>query len=349
MAQSQSRICILGTGLIGTSIGLALAARPNRQYEIVGADRDRSNSRTAKKMGALDREVGSLEEAVEGAGLVIIATPVMAARRILQEIGPFLSPGAVVTDVCSTKADIMRWASEHLPENVNFVGGHPMAGREKSGPEAASAELFQGATWAITPSPRADERAVGVVLGLVETLGANPLYIDPAEHDQYAAAVSHLPLVMSVALFRLVRDSQGWEDASLLAGPGFKDLTRLASGDPTMSRDIMMTNRDAVLHWIQRLQTELTTITDALQLGHEPIFDLFQSTQFDRDNFLLNPPERRRPEGPEAPSAQDAIGRLFVGGLYDKLKETTNRLSSSPPRADDAELKRKLGIRDEDL
>lgn len=90
------------------------------------------------------------------------------------------------------------------------------------------------------------------------------------------------------------------EDASLLAGPGFKDLTRLASGDPTMSRDIMMTNRDAVLHWIQRLQTELTTITDALQLGHEPIFDLFQSTQFDRDNFLLNPPERRRPQGPSA-------------------------------------------------
>ncbi len=349
MAQSQSRICILGTGLIGTSIGLALAARPNRQYEIVGADRDRANSRAAKKMGALDREVGSLEEAVDGAGLVIIATPVMAARRILQEIGQFLSPGTVVTDVCSTKADVMRWASEHLPENVNFVGGHPMAGREKSGPEAATADLFQGATWAITPLPRADERAVGVVLGLVETLGANPLYIDPAEHDQYAAAVSHLPLVMSVALFRLVRDSQGWEDASLLAGPGFKDLTRLASGDPTMSRDIMMTNRDAVLHWIQRLQKELTTITDALQLGHEPIFDLFQSTQFDRDNFLLNPPERRRPEGPEAPSAQDAVGRLFVGGLYDKLKETTNRLSSAPPKADDSELKRKLGIRDEDL
>lgn len=349
MAQSQSRICILGTGLIGTSIGLALAARPNRQYEIVGADRDRSNSRAAKKLGALDREVGSLEEAVEGAGLVIIATPVMAARHILQEIGQFLAPGTVVTDVSSTKSDVMRWAQEYLPENVSFVGGHPMAGREKSGPAAASADLFHGATWAITPSPRADERAVGVVLGLVETLGATPLYIDPAEHDQYAAAVSHLPLVMSVALFRLVRDSQGWEDASLLAGPGFKDLTRLASGDPTMSRDIMMTNREAVLHWIQRLQTELNTISDALQLGHEPIFDLFQSTQFDRDNFLLNPPERRRPEGPEAPSAQDAIGRLFVGGLYDKLKETTNRLSSAPPRADDAELKRKLGIRDDEL
>jgi hypothetical protein len=145
----------------------------------------------------------------------------------------------------------------------------------------------------------------------------------------------------------MVRDSQGWEDASLLAGPGFRDLTRLASGDPTMSRDIMMTNRDAVLHWIGRLQEELNTVRHALELGHEPTFDLFQSTQFDRDNFIINPPERRRPEGPEAPSAQDAVGRLFVGGLYDKLKEATNRMSSAPPKVDDAELKRKLGIRDD--
>lgn len=346
---AQSRISILGTGLIGSSVGLALAARPNRQYDIVGADRDRSNARTAKKLGAIDREVGSLEECVSGAGLVIIATPVMAARHILQEIGPYLTAGAVVTDVCSTKADIMRWAEEYLPDTVSFVGGHPMAGKEQSGPAAAVADLFKNATWAITPSPKADERAVGVVLGLVEALGATPLYIDPAEHDQYAAAVSHLPLVMSVALFRLVRDSHGWEDASLLAGSGFKDLTRLASGDPTMSRDIMMTNREAVLHWINRLQTELGTIADALKLGHEPTYDLFQSTQFDREHFLLNPPLRRRPDGPEAPSAQDAFGRLFVGGLYDKLKETTNKFGAAPSRVNDAELKRKLGVRDDDL
>lgn len=344
---AQSRISIIGTGLIGTSIGLALAARENRQYDIVGADRDRGNARTAKKMGALDKDVGSLEEAVEGAGLVIIATPVMAARSIIQEAGKYLEPGVVVTDVCSTKADIMRWAQEFLPESANFVGGHPMAGRETSGPGAATAELFKGATWAITPSPRADERAVGVVLGLVETLGANPLYIDAAEHDQYAAAVSHVPLLISVALFRMVRDSQGWEDASLLAGPGFRDLTRLASGDPTMSRDIMMTNREAVLHWIGRMQAELGTIREALERGQEPVFDLFKSTQFDRDNFILNPPARRKPEGPEPPSAQDAMGRLFVGGLYDKLKEATNRISTAPRTLDDAELKRKLGHHDD--
>ncbi|MCC7087525.1 MAG: prephenate dehydrogenase/arogenate dehydrogenase family protein [Chloroflexi bacterium] len=340
----QSRVSIIGTGLIGTSIGLALASRPDRQYEIVGADRDRTAARTAKKMGALDREVGSLEEAVQGAGLVILAVPVVAARQILQDIGRYLEPGVVITDACSTKSDIMRWAQEYLPESANFVGGHPMAGKEKSGPSAASADLFKDATWAITPSPRADEKAVGVVLGLVETLGAIPLYIDSAEHDQYAAAVSHVPLLLSVALFRMVRDSQGWEDASLLAGPGFRDLTRLASGDPVMSRDIMFTNREAILHWIGRIQDELSTVKKALEIGGEPVLDLFRSTQLDRDTFIENPPVRRRPEGVGAPSAQDAMARMFVGGLYDRLKEVSSRGPGAPK--DDAELRRKLGVRD---
>lgn len=343
---AQSRIAIIGTGLIGTSIGLNLAGRKERNFEIVGADRDRGYARTAKKMGALDREVGSLEEAVEGAGLVIIAIPVMAAKSLLQELGKVIQPGTVVTDVCSTKADILHWAGEFLPQSTHFVGGHPMAGREKSGPDAASADLFKDATWAITPSPRADERAVDVVLGFVESMGAIPLYIDPAEHDQYAAAVSHLPLLVSVALFRMVRDSQGWEDASLLAGPGFRDLTRLASGDPKMSHDIMMTNREAVLHWIGRMQQELSTVQKAIELGGEPVLDLFRSTQLDRDTFILNPPMRRKPEGPEAPSAQDAMARLFVGGLYDKMKDVTSKMPTSV-RGDDAELKRKLGMSDE--
>ena len=343
---ANSRIAIIGTGLIGTSIGLNLCARKERSFEVVGADRDRANARQAKKMGALDREVSSLEEAVEGAGLVVLAVPVLAAQSILKEAGKFLAPGVVVTDTCSTKADVLRWASELLPESAHFVGGHPMAGREKSGPAAASADLFQGATWAIVPSPKADEQAVSIVLGFVESLGAAPMYIDPAEHDQYAAAVSHLPLLLSVTLFRMIRDSVGWEDASLLAGPGFKDMTRLASGDPTMSRDIMLTNRDAVVHWIGRLQEELSIAQKAIAAGDDAVLDLFRSTQLDRDTFMLNPPVRRRPEGPEAPSAQDAMSRLFVGGLYDRLKEASTRATAGRT-ANDADLKRKLGMRDE--
>ncbi|MEO9256119.1 MAG: prephenate dehydrogenase/arogenate dehydrogenase family protein [Tepidiformaceae bacterium] len=341
------RIAIIGTGLIGTSIGLNLTSREGRNFEVVAADRDRGNARMAKKMGAIDREVGSLEEAVKGAGIVIIAVPVMSARMLLQELGTVIEPDTVVTDVCSTKVDVMRWAAEHLPESVHFIGGHPMAGKEQSGPAAASRDLFENATWAITPSPRADEEAVSTVLGMVEAMDAVPLYIDPAEHDQYAAAVSHLPLLSSVALFRMVRDSHGWEDASLLAGPGFRDMTRLASTDAIMSRDIMATNREAVLHWIDRLQTELSTIRGALSDNDdEALLDLFKSTQLDRDTFLANPPVRRRPEGPQAPSAQDTIGRMFVGGLYDRLKDAPTRFGAAG-RNNDAGLKRKLGVPDE--
>lgn len=342
---AQPRIAIIGTGLIGASIGLSLMSRKTRNYEIVGADRDRGNARQAKKMGALDREVNSLEEALDGAGIVVLAVPVQAARQILQESAKYLAQGAIVTDTCSTKADILRWAEEFLPEHAHFIGGHPMAGKEKSGPTAAAADLFKDATWAVTPSPRADEDAVRAVLGLVETLGAVPLYIDAAEHDQYVAAVSHLPILLSVALFRLVRDSAGWEDASLLSGPGFRDLTRLASGDPTMARDILATNREAVLHWLHRFQDELSTIAKAVELGGQPVMDLLASTQLDRDTFILNPPVRRRPEGVEAPSAQDAIGRLFVGGLYDRMKDMSNRPATLP--RDDAGLRRKLGMSDE--
>jgi prephenate dehydrogenase len=297
----------------------------------------------AKRMGAIDRYVDSLEEAFENTGLVILAVPVQAAKQLLQDGGKYFTPGAVVTDTCSTKTDILRWASEFLPENVHFVGGHPMAGKERSGPEAASIDLFKDATWAVTPSPRANEKAVGVILGLIEMLGAIPLYIDPAEHDTYAAAVSHLPILLSVGLFRMARDSQGWEDASLLSGPAFRDLTRLASGDPTMSRDIMATTREAVLHWLGRFQQELDTIRKALELGGQPVTDLFTSTQLDRDTFMMNPPQRRRPEGPPPPSAQDAMGRLFAGGLYDKLKEVTSRTPGMSEK-DEEELRRKLSV-----
>jgi prephenate dehydrogenase len=325
---ATASVAIIGTGLIGTSVGLGLMARKDRKFEVVGIDRERSHAREALKMGALDREARSIEDALEGAGLVVLAVPVQAARKILEEGSPHFAENAIVTDTCSTKADILRWAAEFLPEGVNFVGGHPMAGREASGPRAASPDLFHDAAWAITPSPRADEAAVGTVLGMVEALGAVPLYIDAAEHDTYAAAVSHLPILVSVALFRMVRDSKGWEDAGLLAGPAFRDLTRLASGDPIMSRDIMATNREAVVHWLDRFTTELQTIRKALDEGGQAVTDLFTSTQLDRDNYIVNPPVRRRPEGVEAPSAQDAVGRLFVGGLYDKLKAASSRTAA---------------------
>lgn len=335
---SQPTIAIIGTGLIGTSIGLGMMARTDRKYRVLGADRERNRARIAKKMGAIDQDVGSLEEAVSAAGLIVLSVPVQATRHLLREMAPYVPQGTIVTDTSSTKSDVMVWAEEFLPRNVDFVGGHPMAGKERSGPEAATADLFKDAMWAITPSRYAREQAVSTVVGLVESLGANALHIDAAEHDQYAAAVSHMPLMLSVALFRLIRDSHGWEDAALMAGPGFKDLTRLASGDPVMGTDIVATNKEAIVHWLRRYREELATIEQAIELGHETVHDLFASTQLDRDAWLLNPRSRRMPEGPPLPSAQDAIGQFLGGAMYNRFKD----MSAQTPNMDSEELRRKL-------
>jgi prephenate dehydrogenase len=203
-----------------------------------------------------------------------------------------------------------------------------MAGREQSGPEAAAADLFRNATWAITPSPRAREQSVSAVIGIVESLGANAIHIDPEEHDQFAAAVSHMPLVLSVALFRLIRQSAGWEDAALLAGPGFRDLTRLASGDPTMARDIVETNREAVLHWLGRYREELRHLERVIEEGGEPLFDLFAGARLARENWVHNPQRRRLPPGDSLPTTQDTFGELLLGGrLYEKMNSASERLT----------------------
>jgi len=341
---SQERIAIIGTGLIGTSIGLVLAGRKDRKYEVVGTDLERARARTAKKMGAIDREISSYRDAVADAGLVILAVPVLAAREVMENMAEHLRPGAVVTDTCSTKASVLQWAGELLGNEIHFVGGHPMAGNETSGPKSASSELFQGASWALVPSPAASEEAVRVVHGMITLAGAEAVYIDGAEHDQYVAAISHLPILVSVALFRMARESLGWEDAAILSGPAFRDLTRLASGDPTMAGDIMETNREAVLHWLGRFRDELNGVEEAVKNGGEEMVDLFVKTSLDRDSFVMNPPVRQPPAGPETPNSQDAMWRLFAGGLYDRYKDAMDRAGKTDPRQE-AELRRKLGAK----
>ncbi|MDW8047457.1 MAG: prephenate dehydrogenase [Chloroflexota bacterium] len=347
--RARSRVAIIGTGLIGASIGLRLCSLPNRSFEVVGIDRDPEQIRTAKKRGAVDREARSFEEALEGAGLVVVAVPILAGPRVLREMAPYLAPGAVVTDTFSTKNEVLSWAAEYLPEGVNFVGGHPMAGKEATGAAAAEATLFEGATWAIVPSPTASEAAVQTVVGMVEALGAYPAYFDAAEHDQLTAAISHLPLFLAVTLFRLVRDSPSWEDAALLAGPGFRDTTRLASGDPLLAHGIWRTNRQAIVHWLDRFTAQLRELRSLLAdpEREEELGQLLTKTKLDRDVFIENPPRREPPaNGAEVPSTADALGQFIAGAMYQRLKEYT----AKPPviRADDPSLRRKLGIDDDD-
>ena len=341
-SEPESQIAIIGTGLIGASVGHVLMGKSDRNYRVIGFDLDKGHGKKAKKLGAIDDDAGSLRAAVKEASLIVLSMPIGGARLVMEEIAPHVREGVIVTDTCSSKQDIMTWAAELLPEHVNFVGGHPMAGSTDTGPEAASADLFKDAYWAITPSTTAESEAIQVVQGLVETAGANTLYIDPEEHDMWAAAVSHMPLLLSVALFRTVRDSEGWEDASLMAGPGFIGATRLASTDHRMSTGIFETNRDATLHWLGRVRDELGTIMKAVELGGDAVEDLLKKTSFEREVFLDSPRGRVRKSSVETPSASDTMASLLMGGAaYEKLKEITER----EPELDRDDLRRELGIR----
>ncbi len=312
------RLAIIGLGLIGGSLGLALRKAGLDGLEIVGHDAEWGVNARARRRGAIDREARSAAQAVEGAAAAVIATPILQTRKVLEEIAPALGDGAVVTDTASTKRDVVRWAAELLPEEIDFVGGHPIAGKETPGLDAADADLFQGQPWAITPSVGASERGIKTIENLIALVGARPVLIDPEEHDSYLAAASHLPLVLSTALFSLLSNSQAWPELAGLAGPGFRDTTRLASTNPDMSHDICLTNRENILHWIDRFSEELRRFRSLVEdtEGQEELSKAFYRTQMDRDAFIEQPPARPQPtqEGDSLSTGERMLS--FMVGEY---------------------------------
>ena len=318
--QERKRITIIGLGLIGGSLGLAFKAAGLSDVEIVGHDLRRDVANTARKMGAIDKAEHNLPRAVERSGMVVIATPVLAVREVMGQIAPDLPEGCVVTDTGSTKERIMEWAAELLPRSVSFVGGHPMAGKEAQGIDNAEAELFRDRAYCLCPAVDAHESAVRAVVGLVRLVGAEPLFLDAEEHDQYAAAVSHLPLLLSTSLFTLLHSSPAWSDLAPMATSGFRDVTRLASGDPRMSHDIFLTNRGAALHWLDRMIEELRHYRELLEGDSEELLETFARAQIDRDSFLAEPrPKRLEVESPDV--RQELMNSLMGGWVANRLKK----------------------------
>jgi prephenate dehydrogenase len=309
------RITIIGLGLIGGSLGLALKAAKLTGIEIVGYDKDTPTAGEARRLRVVDKSEPSLQRAVRDARLVIIATPIMAVRGVMEEIAGELQENCVVTDTASTKAIVMEWASQLLPATVSFVGGHPMAGKETAGVQNAEAKLFAGKPYCIIPAPAASEGAVRVVAGIVQLIGARPLFIGAEEHDRYVAAVSHLPLVLSSALFTLVRSSPAWPELAALASSGFRDATRLASTDAELSHDICLTNREGVLHWLDRVVEELGRYRELLQQGQdEELFKTLARAQLDRDTYVAaGPPVREPVAAAELLTSGEQLAALLVG------------------------------------
>jgi prephenate dehydrogenase len=270
------RVAIVGLGLIGGSIGLALKRAGSDGFELVGHARRPETADRAIELGAVDLVESSLASAVDKAALVILATPTMSIKEILSQIGSHLPTGCIVTDVASTKVQVMKWAEESLPPSVSFVGGHPMAGKELSGIEVADADLFKGCTYCIVPGRGASDDAVQAVVDLVNRIGARPVFVNAAEHDQFVAGISHLPLVLASALVMATTGNPQWPKMSELASTGYQGATRLASQHPRMNRDICLTNGENIVSWIDDFTKELQRFRSLIaegDLGLEQAFD----------------------------------------------------------------------------
>jgi prephenate dehydrogenase len=272
------RIAVIGLGLIGGSIGLALN-RARVAQQVVGYDLGKGVASAALKVGAIDQQYIALADAVRGADFIVMATPVGAMRALLQEVGPLASAGAVVTDVASTKVQVISWAEEFLPPGVAFVGGHPMTGKELSGVSAADAALFQGHIYCLTPTPSTSPAAISKVSSFVEAIGARVRFLEPAEHDGLVAGVSHLPFVASLALMSTVARGEAWSDAALLAAGGFRDATRLAAGNPEMYRDICLTNADSLTRWLDEYIHTLSAYRERIARRDRSLDETFARAQ----------------------------------------------------------------------
>lgn len=245
MQLSDCRVTIVGLGLMGGSLGLALTEE-RACREVTGVTRRAETLRRAAEREAIHRGTLDLVDGVKEADLVILATPVRTIIDLLGHIGPQLKEGTIVMDLGSTKAEVVQ-AMAALPSGLQPVGGHPMCGREKAGIEAAESDLYRGATFVLTPLERTAQEALNLVQGLVEVIGATPLLLDPETHDNLVATTSHLPYLIAVALMRTL-DEVGTQDerAYRLAASGFRDTSRLAGSEVIMMLDILLTNRSQI-------------------------------------------------------------------------------------------------------
>ncbi len=329
----MQQVTIVGLGLIGASIGLGLRKwvaeqGQRRALEVVGFDIELLHQNEAKRIKAVDRTTWTLAEALRGADLIVVATPPSAVPEVFDAIAEHAPDGAIVTDTCSTKAAVLRWAKERLPDRVQFVGGHPMAGKTQS-IEGADADLFRGAVWVVTPSLTASREAIETVLGLVQLLGAEPRFLDPEEHDAYVAAISHLPFLLSVALVRATTRDVAWREMAQLAAGGYRDTTRLATGSPRMYRDICATNAGPIVRWLDAAIAELEGLRELVAAGSEEALAQLEEI-FDkaRDARLEWATREQRPGEPASAAsdelAQLSLGRslqhLFLGGLASRRR-----------------------------
>lgn len=281
------RLAVIGVGLIGGSLALALK-KAGAVGEVVGCGRGKPNLETAVALGVIDRYSRDPAEAVRGADVVFLATPVRSLARVTESLLPGLKPGAILTDGGSVKGEVIRTVEPLLPDTVHFVPGHPIAGTEQSGAEAAFATLYRGKRCILTPTEKTDAAALDLVERMWTLAGSEVVRMPQEKHDRVLAAISHLPHMVAYSLVNAVGSYDHYEENILeYSAGGFRDFTRIASSDPTMWRDIALSNRDALLEMMEHFEKFFAELKKDVREGKdEKLFEFFLRSKQLRDGIL---------------------------------------------------------------
>jgi cyclohexadieny/prephenate dehydrogenase len=305
MTPAFDKVALLGLGLIASSMSHAMRDR-GLAGRIAGHAKSAETRAVALEIGLCDTVHITAAEAVVDADLVVLAVPVGAMEALAREIAPHLKPGAIVTDVGSVKQAVVAAVAPHMPAGVHFIPGHPMAGTEFSGPRSGFATLFVNRWWLLTPAPDTPRAAVDRLTGFLKAMGAKVNEMDPAHHDQVVAVVSHAPHLIAYTMVGVADHLAQVSNSEVIeySASGFRDFTRIAASDPTMWRDVFLTNRDAVLDILGRFAEELFVLQRAIRMGDgQHLFDYFTRTRAIRRGII---------EAGQDTSAPD-FGRLPAG------------------------------------
>ena len=298
MSVIYPRVALVGLGLIASSMFWAMK-RGGLADHVTGYARSEDTRATARRIGLGDEVVDSLVDAVRDADLVVLATPVGVMGRIAEEIAPYLKPGATVIDVGSVKRTVIEEVGPHIPAGVQFGPCHPMAGTEHSGPEAGFASLFDNRWCLVVPGEDADPEAVARVQAYWQAMGANTEVMEPEHHDLVCAVVSHVPHLIAYTMVGVADDLRRVSDQEVIkfSAAGFRDFTRIAASDPTMWRDVFLTNKEATIEILGRFTEELMALQRAIRTGDgEQLHAYFTHTRAIRRGILQAGQDTNEPD-----------------------------------------------------
>jgi prephenate dehydrogenase len=292
---SDFTVTIVGTGVIGTSLGLAL-----KQFEeaprVLGHDRELTIAKAAAKTGAFDKVEWNLVNACEQADLIILAIPFSGIRQTLEAIVPYLKENVVISDTSRSKVPVLAWAEELLPDHAHFVGGDPLVSPAGSGHKHANADLFQNRHYCLVSSPKADEDAMRLMIDVVNIIGAQPFFLDAAEHDGLTTGAAYLPAALSVALVSALARQGSWREIRKMGGSLFEQTSAGAVGESDALRAEFLNNRNSLVRWLDtygeqlsRLRTLIAETEDTDEFDEDDaLFQMLDKALVERHNWLID-------------------------------------------------------------